>query len=92
MRRSAGPLTDTLVSLLLFGPTKYYELILTLHAAADVNIYASSSKDAWPLVGNNENTDVGAFLADYLDLDVDAVTKRLKSAAYWTASGEESTT
>lgn len=44
------------------------------------------------MVGNNENTDVGAFLANYLDLDVDAVTKRLKSAAYWTASGEESTT
>ena len=44
----------------------------------DVNIYASSSKDAWPLVGNNENTDVGAFLADYLDLDVNNVTKLLQ--------------
>ncbi len=44
------------------------------------------------MVGNNENTDVGAFLANYLDLDVDAVTKRLRSAAYWTASGEESST
>ncbi|KGO71895.1 NADH dehydrogenase [ubiquinone] 1 alpha subcomplex assembly factor 3 [Penicillium italicum] len=48
------------------------------HSAVDVNIYASSTKDAWPLVGNNENTDVGAFLADYLDLDVDNVTKLLQ--------------
>jgi alkaline phosphatase len=30
------------------------------------------------LVGNNENTDVGAFLADYLDLDVNNVTKMLQ--------------
>ncbi|CAG8187528.1 unnamed protein product [Penicillium olsonii] len=48
------------------------------HSGVDVNIYASSSKDAWPLVGNNENTDVGAFLADYLDLDVNNVTKLLQ--------------
>ncbi|KXG47177.1 NADH dehydrogenase [ubiquinone] 1 alpha subcomplex assembly factor 3 [Penicillium griseofulvum] len=48
------------------------------HSAVDVNIYVSSSKDAWPLVGNNENTDVGNFLADYLDLNVDNVTKLLQ--------------
>ncbi|CAP94643.1 hypothetical protein E8E15_006511 [Penicillium rubens] len=48
------------------------------HSAVDVNIYASSTKGAWPLVGNNENTDVGDFLADYLDLDVDNVTKLLQ--------------
>ncbi|KAJ5492736.1 Repressible alkaline phosphatase [Penicillium diatomitis] len=60
------------------------------HSAADVNIYASSSKNAWPLVGNHENTDVGKFLAEYLDLDVNAVTKRLQSAASWTASSDES--
>lgn len=57
--------------------------------AVDVNIYASSPKDAWPLVGNHENTEVGNFLAGYLDLDVDAITKRLQSSAYWTTSGEE---
>ncbi|EPS30311.1 hypothetical protein PDE_05262 [Penicillium oxalicum 114-2] len=60
------------------------------HSAADVNIYASSSKDVWPLVGNHENTDVGKFLADYLDLDVDAVTKRLQAAVSWTSSSEKS--
>lgn len=49
-----------------------------LNIGVDVNIYASSSKDAWPLVGNNENTDVGAFLADYLDVDVNNVTKQLQ--------------
>lgn len=50
----------------------------------DVNIYASSTKDAWPLVGNHENTEVGNFLADYLDLDIDSVTKRLQSSGDWT--------
>lgn len=30
------------------------------------------------MVGNNENTDVGDFLAAYLDLDVDNVTKLLQ--------------
>lgn len=58
--------------------------------AADVNIYASSTNDAWPLVGNHENTEVGTFLADYLDVNIDAVTKRLQSSAFWTSSGEES--
>ncbi|KAJ5698881.1 hypothetical protein N7462_000886 [Penicillium macrosclerotiorum] len=61
------------------------------HSGVDVNIYASSTEDAWPLVGNRENTDVGGFLADYLDVDVAAVTKRLQSSSYWTASGEETT-
>ena len=56
----------------------------------DVNIYASgtpgraknSTKAA--LAGNHENTDVGNFLADYLDLDLAQVTKLLreKSAAW----------
>ena len=44
----------------------------------DVNIYASSPKDAAPLVGNHENTEVGEFIRDYLDLDVEAVTRELK--------------
>ncbi|EAW11475.1 alkaline phosphatase [Aspergillus clavatus NRRL 1] len=53
------------------------------HSGVDVNIYASSTKDAWPLVGNHENTQVGNFLADYLDLDVDSITKRLQSSGSW---------
>jgi alkaline phosphatase len=53
----------------------------------DVNIYASSSKDAWPLVGNHENTEVGQFLADYLDLDVKNITKRLQSSSAWSFAG-----
>lgn len=48
------------------------------HSAADVNIYASDPKAALPLVGNHENTEVGDFLRDYLDVNVDAVTKELK--------------
>ena len=32
------------------------------------------------MVGNNENTDVGDFLANYLDLNVDNVTKLLQDS------------
>ncbi|PKY06505.1 alkaline phosphatase [Aspergillus campestris IBT 28561] len=51
------------------------------HSGVDVNIYASSTKDAWPLVGNNENTDVGSFLANYLDLSLEDVTDKLRAKA-----------
>ena len=46
--------------------------------AVDVNIYASSPKHVPYLVGNHENTEVGAFIAEYLDLNLDDVTKVLK--------------
>ena len=45
--------------------------------AADVNIYASNPKDARKLIGNHENTEVGDFLRDYLDLDLEPITKEL---------------
>lgn len=50
------------------------------HSAVDVNIYASDPRKASRLVGNRENTDVGAFLRWWLDLDaeVDAVTSELR--------------
>jgi alkaline phosphatase len=48
------------------------------HSAADVNIYASSREDAAPLVGNHENTEVGKFLRDYLNVNVEAITKELQ--------------
>lgn len=85
----AGLLTATLVSSSHREPCTVQANMSLL--AVDVNIYASSPKDAWPLVGNHENTEIGHFLAGYLDLDVDAVTKRLQSSAYWTTSGEELT-
>ncbi|MCJ1419752.1 hypothetical protein MMC32_006108 [Xylographa parallela] len=47
------------------------------HSAADVNIYASNPKDARKLIGNHENTEVGHFLRDYLDLDLEPITKEL---------------
>ena len=53
------------------------------HSAADVNIYASNPKDAAPLVGNHENTDVGKFLRHYLDVDVGDVTKELNQKGKW---------
>lgn len=45
--------------------------------AVDVNIYASSPKHAPQLVGNHENTDIGAFIAEYLDLDLEPITEEL---------------
>ncbi|MCJ1299168.1 hypothetical protein MMC08_001960 [Hypocenomyce scalaris] len=48
------------------------------HSAVDVNIYASHPKDASPLLGNHENTEVGNFIRDYLDLDLEPITKELK--------------
>ena len=48
------------------------------HSAADVNIYASSPKHAQALIGNHENTEVGDFIREYLDVNLDAVTKELK--------------
>lgn len=54
------------------------QLILTNCTAADVSIFASSAKAASPLAGNVENTEVGSFLADYLSLDVDAITNKLR--------------
>jgi alkaline phosphatase len=61
-------------------------------AAVDVNIYASSPDDARLLIGNHENTDVGAFIADYLSLDLDSVTRELKRTSYSAAGtdGESS--
>ncbi|KAK2757037.1 hypothetical protein FQN54_005006 [Arachnomyces sp. PD_36] len=49
------------------------------HSAADVSIFASSPKAAGPIVGNVENIEVGSFLADYLSLDVGAITKKLQA-------------
>lgn len=49
------------------------------HSGVDVNIYASAPEHASALIGNHENIEVGRFLADYLDVDVEAVTKELRS-------------
>ena len=46
--------------------------------AVDVNIYASDPAHAPTLVGNHENTEVGKFLAEYLDVDLKPITEKLK--------------
>ncbi|KAL8894716.1 MAG: hypothetical protein Q9207_008432, partial [Kuettlingeria erythrocarpa] len=50
------------------------------HSAVDVNIYASDPEQARPLQGNRENTDVGKFLREYLDLEdvVEELTRELR--------------
>ncbi|KAF2755217.1 alkaline phosphatase-like protein [Pseudovirgaria hyperparasitica] len=51
------------------------------HSGADVNIYASDPRAAAPLVGNHENSEVGQFLADFLDVDLAEVTEELREKA-----------
>ncbi|KAK7729389.1 vacuolar alkaline phosphatase [Cytospora paraplurivora] len=48
------------------------------HSAVDVNIYSSGGPQAENIHGNVENTDVGKFLRDYLDVKVDSITAELK--------------
>lgn len=50
------------------------------HSGADVNIYTSDPVAAKALRGNHENTEVGEFLREYLDLgdEVAKVTKLLR--------------
>jgi alkaline phosphatase len=46
----------------------------------DVNIYASGDPTTTKLRGNHENTEIGQFIKEYLDLDLDSVTRILNSA------------
>jgi alkaline phosphatase len=47
-----------------------------LFPAVDVNIYGSAGTEV--LRGNHENTDIGEFIKEYLELDLASVTKKLK--------------
>jgi len=49
------------------------------HSAVDVNIYSSGGPGTDRIRGNVENTDVGKYLREYLGVDVDAITKELRS-------------
>ncbi|KAI5457753.1 alkaline-phosphatase-like protein [Mariannaea sp. PMI_226] len=48
------------------------------HTAVDVNIYSSGGHGTEKLRGNVENIEVGKFLHEYLDVDVEAITSELK--------------
>jgi alkaline phosphatase len=48
------------------------------HSAVDVNIYSSGGPGTDAIRGNVENTDVGKFLREYIDVDVDDITKQLR--------------
>jgi len=48
------------------------------HSAVDVNVYSSGGPGTERIRGNVENTEVGEFLRDYLEVDVDAITKELR--------------
>ncbi|PHH58598.1 hypothetical protein CDD81_5142 [Ophiocordyceps australis] len=50
------------------------------HSAVDVNTYSSGATTAASAIrGNVENTDIGRFLAHYLDVDVDELTNELRN-------------
>ena len=61
------------------------------HSGADVNIYASDPVAAKQLVGNHENTDVGAFLRAYLDVEdeVEDITRELQDYMHEHQTREE---
>lgn len=48
------------------------------HSAVDVNVYSSGGAGTERIRGNVENTDVGKFLREYLDVDVDEITRELR--------------
>jgi alkaline phosphatase len=48
------------------------------HSAVDVNVYSSGGPGTERIRGNVENTEVGDFLREYLEVDVDAITKELR--------------
>ncbi|KAF4963317.1 hypothetical protein FSARC_8648 [Fusarium sarcochroum] len=48
------------------------------HTAVDVNIYSSGGPGAENIRGNVENTDVGKYLREYLEVDVEEITAELK--------------
>ena len=48
------------------------------HSAVDVNVYSSGGPGTEKIRGNVENTDVGKFLREYLEVDVDEITKELR--------------
>lgn len=50
------------------------------HSAVDVNIYAYPAEGSEALRGNHENVEVGHFLQDYLDLDVNPITQELRKS------------
>lgn len=58
------------------------------HSAVDVNIYAySNSKTAWynildNLQGNHENIEIGEFMKNYLELDLEKVTKMISETKH----------
>lgn len=47
------------------------------HSAVDVNIYASGDPQFEKLRGNHENTEIGKFIKEYLELDLETVTELL---------------
>ncbi len=69
------------LSPIFLPPDEHHPLRKLTHpspTAVDVNIYASDPTHAKPLIGNHENTEIGTFIRDYLDVDLDAVTRELK--------------
>lgn len=68
------------------------------HTAVDVNVYSSGGRDTEKIRHNIENTDVGKFLRNWLEVEVDDITDELQQklgeqslAAMQATEGPEST-
>lgn len=48
------------------------------HSAVDVNIYSSGGPGTEKIRGNVENVEIGKFLREYLDVNVDEITTELQ--------------
>ncbi|RCH85439.1 hypothetical protein CU098_007152, partial [Rhizopus stolonifer] len=59
------------------------------HTGVDVNLYAYGHASK-RLRGNHENTEIGDLIVDYLKLDLDDITKRLKGDKTWNDSVKKS--
>ncbi|CAI2170883.1 6205_t:CDS:10 [Funneliformis geosporum] len=51
------------------------------HTAVDVNLYAYG-KDIEFLRGNHENIEIGDFIVEYLNLDLDTISSKLKNSTF----------
>ncbi|KAI8372697.1 alkaline-phosphatase-like protein [Radiomyces spectabilis] len=55
------------------------------HTAVDVNLYAVGPGTE-KLRGSHENTEIGDFIVEYLDLDLDDITRRLNDGSFYQAA------
>lgn len=59
------------------------------HSAVDVNVYSSGGPGTEKIRGNVENIQVGGFLNEYLNVDLEPITKELREKMVMVNTAEE---